>query len=189
MPFWKKKKEEKELLDKVVFGEEKICSVSNSCRSCLFPCPEPSCQCCPIPPKPVKQPDFYAQYGVTANPNSGSRLPYLPIFNQGNQIQLEEPTVILLPQGYLYLINYIFLATPEADSYMQIVPELNGTIRSLYSFFAPSSQARNASASGSFTTNEAANGPLRLSIQLTYSQLVRNIDISGAVSITPIQII
>lgn len=158
-------------------------------------CPPSSCgsQCtCPKPPCPcpadsVGIPDFYAQYGVTANPETGSKVPFLQLFNEGSQIILEDASTILLPQGYLYLIDYVFLATPEANSYMQIVPELNGILKPLYSFFAPTGQAGNTSAAGSFTTVEASAGPLRLSFVLTYSQVVRNIDLSGAVSVTPLR--
>lgn len=70
---------------------------------------------------------------------------------------------------------------------MQILPYLNGTPRLLYSYFAPAGNARNVSASGSFTTNEAAAGDLRLQFDLTYPEEVRNIDISGVVSVTPLQ--
>lgn len=135
----------------------------------------------------MEVPDFYAQFGVMANPDSGSRLPFIQIFNEGEKIYLEDTNTIYLPAGYLYLIDFIFLATPEANSYMEIVPELNGTFRALYSFFAPTGQERNTSASGSFTTNEAATQPLRLRFNLTYPSVVRNIDISGAVSVTPLQ--
>ena len=69
---------------------------------------------------------------------------------------------------------------------MQIVPRINGTLQLLYSFLAPAgSGSRNTSAAGSFTTNAAAE-EARLSFSLTYPPEVRNIDISGAISITPL---
>lgn len=155
------------------------CSSPGCCPPPVLPCP------CP---EPAEAPGFYAQYGVAANPPSGTFVPFIPIFNSGNRIILKENTVILLPQGYLYLVDYIFLATPEADSYFQIVPMLNESLRLNYSFYAPSgSGGRNASASGSFTTTEAGLGDLLLSFRLTYPGTVRNIDISGSVSVTPLQ--
>lgn len=151
-------------------------------------------RCCCIPPKlpphhhrPPELPDFYAQYGVMANPASGSEIPVFLIFQSGDEILLEGDDTLVLPEGYLYLINFIFQGVPEADSYMQIVPRLNGSLRALYSYFAPSGVERSVSASGSFTTADAAEGLLRLSFNLTYPDRVRNIDISGAISITPLQ--
>lgn len=148
----------------------------NKCR-CHIPCH-------PEPPEPI---DFYAQYGASYNGASGTNLAFFPAFQKGEGIQLENDTTILLTQGYLYLIDYIFLATPEPNGYMQIVPYINGTPRLLYSFFAPAGTERNASASGSFTTNEAISSEAQLSFHLTYSSEAKNIDLSGAVSVTPLQ--
>lgn len=108
------------------------------------------------------------------------------MFQKGEEIQLEGDSTIVLPQGYLYLVNYLFLATTEVDSYMQIVPQINGSLRLFYSFFAPSGSYRNTSASGSFTTDEAAKGDIRLSFSLTYPEVAKNIDITGSVSVTPL---
>lgn len=133
-------------------------------------------------------PDFFAQYGVMSSPASGSELPFLQVFNQGNEIRLENSTTIVLPQGYLYLVNYVFLATPEADNYFEVIPYINGVPRLLYAAWgAAGSNSRNASAAGSFTTDEAREGDLFLTIGLTYPVTVRNIDISGSVSVTPLQ--
>lgn len=138
------------------------------------------CYCClPTP----REPFSYAQYGVQANPPSNSDLPMLVLFQEGSQISLAN-TEILLEPGYLYLIDFIFLATPEADSFMQITPKIDGTLRLLYSFFAPTGSAsRNTSASGSFTIPVPENRTA-LSFNLTYPNTVNNIDISGAVSVT-----
>lgn len=144
-------------------------------------------KCCCRPPVPEKPFHFYAQYRTIFNGDSGSFLPFQEVFRSGNEIRLENSTTILLPTGYLYLINYLMLATPESNSYMELVPYLNGTARTLYTFLAPTgSGSRNASAAGSFTTNEANAGDLRCSIRLTYPETVRNIDLSGSVSITPL---
>lgn len=75
----------------------------------------------------------YAQYGVQANPPSKSDLPMAVLFQEGEQISLTDTEIFLEP-GYLYLIDFIFLATPEADSFMQITPKINGTLQLLYSF-------------------------------------------------------
>ncbi len=122
----------------------------------------PNCCPPPIPPCPPEPPkgriDFYAQYGVQASPPSGSNLPMIPIFQEGTQIHLNGNTEIILAPGYLYLINYLLLATTEPDNYMQIVPRINGTLQLLYAFLAPAgSGSRNTSAAGSFTTNAAAD--------------------------------
>lgn len=146
--------------------------------------------CChklkPVCPKPGVRPDFYAQYRVFANTPSGEDLPFVRAFGKGEEIRLADSTTILLEPGYLYLIDFLFLATPEADSYMQIVPLIGGTLRGLYSFYAPTGVTGNASASGSFTTNEADEADITLSFRLTYPETVRNIDLSGSVSITPL---
>lgn len=143
---------------------------------------------CPPEPSPVpeERPDFFAQFGVTGNPESGSALPLIQLFNVGEGIRLENDTEIILEPGWLYLVDYIFLATPEPGGYMQIIPRINGSLRGLYSFFAPTGDERNTSASGSFTTNEAAASQARLSFALTYPETAGNIDISGAVSVTPL---
>lgn len=130
--------------------------------------------------------DFFAQYGVATDGPSGSLLPYLPIFQQGNQIRLEGDDTIVLAAGYLYLINYIFLATLDTNSYMQIVPRINGSLRLYYATFSPTGNSRNTSATASFTTNEAANEDIRLSFTLTYPSTVNEINLTGAVSITPL---
>lgn len=166
--------------DYIVSATESMCHTicSPCCKPCLMPC---DCQ-----PNKENGVNFYAQYGVATNGPSGSLLPYQQIFRQGDQIELEGRDTIVLSRGYLYLIDYIFLATPEANSYMQIVPRIDGSLRSYYAFFAPSGSERNTSASGSFTTNEAANGEIRLSFVLTYPSTVNNIDLTGSVSITPL---
>lgn len=134
----------------------------------------------------VKPCDFcsYAQYGVQSSPPSNTDLPMFVMFQEGGQIELMSGTEIALAPGYLYLVDFIFLATPEVDSYMQITPKINGVLRLPYSFFAPTgSEYRNSSASGSFTI-PVAEDKETLSFHLTYPSAVRNIDISGAISVT-----
>lgn len=145
-------------------------------------CCRPAERCCPPVPE---DPFFYAQFGVSANPASGSFLPLFRIFG-GEEIGIRDNNTVVLPPGYLYLVNYVFQAVPEADSYFQIVPYLNGSPRLITSFFAPSGTERNASAAGSFTTNEAAGAAAELAFSLTYPEKVRNIDITGTVSVTPL---
>lgn len=149
-------------------------------KHCCPPFPNPCC-------KPEETIDFFAQYNVYANPPSDTDLPMTAAFQQGGQIHLNGTDQIVLAPGYLYLINYLFLATPETDGYFQIVPKINNTLRSLYSFFAPAgSQSQNVSAAGSFTTNEALTEEAAVSFHLTYPSTVKNIDISGAISVTPL---
>lgn len=162
-------------------------STDPGCRPDCCPCPG-SCGCAPqCNCFPGRRDRFYAQFSVRANPPSNSDLPLAVLFQEGNKISLSGSTDIILPSGYLYLIDFLFLATPEANGYMQITPKINGTLHALYSFFAPTGAAeRNTSASGSFTTNAAANGDAALAFQLAYPATTRNIDISGAVSVTPL---
>lgn len=125
----------------------------------------------------------YAQYGVQSNPPSNSDLPMFTLFQEGNQINLNN-TEIVLKSGYLYLINYIFLGTTEINSYIQITPKINNAPNLLYSFFAPSGTTfRNTSVSGSFTL-QVLDEDTTLAFYLTYPDTVRNIDISGTVSVT-----
>lgn len=142
------------------------------------------CDCQPVSHCNPENMASFAQFGVQSNPASGTELPMFPLFRQGTHIILDSSKIILSP-GYLYLIDYIFLATTEINSYMQITPVINGARNLLYSFFAPSgAQERNAAASGSFTTNAAGSKEASLSFYLTYPEAVRNIDISGTVSVT-----
>lgn len=150
-------------------------------QKCCNPCPAP----CPKP-EPYEPIDSFAQYGVTANPPSGSALPMRTVFQEGDAIRLGSDTEILLQPGYLYLVNYLFLATPGADGYMQILPRIDGNPGLLYSFFAPAGSSRNASASGSFTVRAAGPEDGTLIFVLTYAGPTSNIDISGAVSVTPL---
>lgn len=138
--------------------------------------------CCP---GKRRKRDFYAQFGVTANPSPGERLPFFEVFGQGEGVRLTDERTILLSAGYLYKIDYVFLAAAEPESYMQILPWVNGAPALLYSFFAPSGAFRNTSASAGFTL-EALSEDVVLQLQITYPEQVRNIDISGAVSVTPV---
>lgn len=129
---------------------------------------------------------IYAQYGVTANPPSGSLLPLFERFRGGAGIRLQDENHIYLAPGFIYQVDYVFLATPEPGGYFQVTPELNGTLALLYSSFAPSGTQRNATAAAGFTTNAAEKEEALLAFKLTYPDTVRNIDISGAVSVTPV---
>lgn len=144
------------------------------------------CNFCRFHPNPPYNPCTtcsYAQYGIQSNPPSGSDLPLFPLFEEGAQITLSD-TRITLKAGYLYLIDYILLATTETNSYLQITPKIDDVPNLLYSYFAPSgSAARNTSASGSFTVL-ASDKDTALAFYLTYPSSVRNIDLSGAISVT-----
>lgn len=150
--------------------------------------------CCSNVPKPCKCPhkkngipDFYAQFAVRANPSSDTDLPFFVLFEKGEKISLSTGSEIFLPAGYLYLIDFIFSGTPEPGGYLQITPKINNALQILYSYFAPANNvARNSSASGSFTTDAAATEAAVLSFNLVYPETVRNIDISGVVSVTPL---
>lgn len=152
------------------------------CHDC-FNC----CDCCrPVCPAPPIDTRFYAQLGVNANPASESTLPFFTVFNEGNRITADSTGIITLAAGYIYHINYIFLATPETGNYYQIVPYLNNSPGLLYSFLSQASACRSSSASGGFLTNQAISQDAALHFVLTYSEGTNNIDISGAVSIFPL---
>lgn len=140
--------------------------------------------CCrPVCPAPKPDTNFYAQFGVNANPASGSNLPFYTVFNLGNGITAEEG-IITLPAGYVYHIDYVFLATPEIGNYFQILPFINNSPGLLYSFLSQAAVYRSSAASGGFLTNQALNQDASLRFVLTYPPETVNIDISGAVSIT-----
>lgn len=141
-------------------------------------------RCCPVCPVPMADTRFYAQLGVTANPASGSNLPFFTIFNLGDRITMEEG-IITLPAGYIYHIDYLFSATPEIGNYFQILPFINNSPGLLYSFLSQAAVYRSSAASGGFLTGQALNQDASLRFVLTYPPETVNIDISGAVSITP----
>ena len=99
-----------------------------------------------------------------------------------------DETIQFMP-GYVYMISFVFLAVPDAGNYYQLLPYLNGSPRFLYSVLAAAGSGRTASASASFLTNEALYEPLDFSLLLTYPDTVRNIDITGAVSIYPVAVL
>ena len=47
--------------------------------------------------------DFFAQYGTSSNPASGSFIPLNAIFRRGDEIHLEEETQIVLAPGGRWL--------------------------------------------------------------------------------------
>lgn len=128
---------------------------------------------------------FCAQFGVNSNPSSGSDIPFFTVFNIGKQITANNTGVITLSAGFIYHIDYLFLATPEIGSYFQIVPHINHSPALLYSALSQAAVYRSVSASGSFLTNQALNDAATLRFVLTYPEETVNIDISGAVSIMP----
>lgn len=150
-----------------------------SCRPCN-PC------CCPDCPVPTPETNFYAQFGVNANPASGSNLPFFTVFNEGERIAVDDNGIITLPAGFIYHIDYLFLATPEVGNYYQILPYINNSPGLLYSFLSQASSYRSSSASGGFLTNQALSQDATLRLVLTYPPETNNIDISGAVSIMPL---
>lgn len=151
----------------------------------MFCCPC-NAYCRPICPVPAPDENFYAQFGVNANPASGSNLPFYSVFNEKNKIAADNNGIITLPAGYIYHIDYLFLATPEKGNYFQIVPHINNLPGLLYSFLSQAAVYRSSSASGGFLTDQALNQDAALRFVLTYPPETINIDISGAVSITPL---
>lgn len=144
-------------------------------------CNDSHCHC---RPNTSNDSHSFAQFAVQTNPPSNTNLDMTILFQEGEQISLKSLTEILLEPSYIYLINFIFLATPEADSFMQITPMVDGTLRPLYSVFAPTGSAsRNTSATGSFTI-PVPESFTTISFNLSYPDTVRNIDITGAVSVS-----
>lgn len=165
-----------------IFYTEATMPHCDCCRPRPHCCPGPT----PEPESPAPHNKAYAQYGVSSNPASNTNLPIFEIFESGNLTSMASPSSITLKAGYVYLIDYILLATPGANSYFQIVPFINGSAGLLYSAFANSNTNQNASASASFTTVTALEQDAVLEFRLTYPASNRNIDISGAISITPV---
>lgn len=144
-------------------------------------------ECCrPVCPVPAPETNFYTQFGINANPASGSNLPFFTVFNQGNKISADNNGIITLPAGYIYHIDYLFLATPEIGSYYEILPYINNSPGLLYSFLSQASVNRSSSASGGFLTNQALSQNASLRFTITYPPETNHIDISGAVSIIPL---
>lgn len=142
--------------------------------------PSHNCGCSPV--KPCRE-YSYGQFGVQSNPPSNTDIPMFVLSQEGNEIVLSDSKIILSP-GYLYLIDFIFLATPGVNSYMQVTPKIDSIPRLLYSFLAPSGAGSpNTSASGSFTVPVSGDNTV-LSFYLTYPDTVRSIDISGIISVT-----
>lgn len=150
-------------------------------QKCCHPCPMPGPE-----PEPYEPIDSFAQYSVLANPPSGNALPMHTVFQEGDAIRLGSETEIILEPGYLYLVNYLFLATPGEEGYLQILPKIDGRPGLLYSVFAPAGSSKNASASGSFTVRTPGPEEGTLSFVMTYAGPASNIDISGAISVTPL---
>ena len=131
----------------------------------------------------------YAQYGIAASPPSHNYLPYYPVWGAGGLTSLPTDETIQLMPGYVYMISFVFLAVPDAGNYYQLLPYLNGSPRFLYSVLAAAGSGRTASASAPSLTNDALYEPLDFSLLLTYPDTVRNIDITGAVSIYPVAVL
>ena len=151
-----------------MLNEKKCCS---PCRPCGHP-PQETGDC--------------AQFGVTARPSSGEDLPFYEIFRTGNELSLQDNTVIRLPAGHIYLISYVFLATTEAENFFEILPFINDSPGLLYAFYAPAGSGRNASASASFLTNAAMENDAFLRLNVSFSDTVDDLDISGSVSVTSV---
>lgn len=147
------------------------------------------CQVCCPQPEPEEDDRFYAQYAVRIpNPASSSNLSFLNVFNIGNRISLYNEQTIILPQGWLYQISYVFLASPGYNSHFEILPYINEQPGLNYAFFAPTNSVdRNTSASATFLTNLAVEQEARLNLRVAYDRTT-NLDISGVVSIVPYRV-
>lgn len=61
--------------------------------------------------------------------------------SDNGEITALSSTVINLAQGYVYQVSYHVLATIPADSYLEIAPQINGTVNQNYTSRAVSSAA------------------------------------------------
>lgn len=146
----------------------------------------PPCPCPPHPLPPVFGINAYAQYVITGSPDSGGYLSFYPQFEEGN-LTFSNNDVIRLSSGFIYLVNYVTQATPEANQYYQLVPYINGQPRLNYSSIGTAAATfRNASAAGSFLVEESSEDDVTLQIQVTYPEATNHIDVSGIFSILPI---
>lgn len=137
--------------------------------------------CCPIIRPECES--SAAQFYVMSSPASKDRIPMKETWNYGTGISLSNDTTILLKPCWLYEISYVFLATTEAGNFFEIVPCINGTLRILYASMGTAGNNRNASTSASFLINDAANAQASLAFSLTYPEGVRNIDLSGIITV------
>ena len=154
---------------------------------CPF-CPPPDCAPCPCPPPPASCAcnTAYAQYAAMSNGPSLSRIPLRLLAEEGGLVQAAGTDTLTLSAGHIYLVGYTFLATPEDGQYFQIVPEVGGALKLLYSTAGSASGTRIASAAGSFLVTETAAADATLAFRLTYGEGTRNIDLTGVVYAVPV---
>lgn len=139
-------------------------------------------KCC----RPIIKPKYKpasAQFSLVTSPSSGENISLVEAWNYGSGIVLSNDTTITLSAGKLYEISYVFLATTEAGNYFEILPYINGTPRLLYAAMGTAGNNRNASTSASFLIREAADAEAILSLNITYPESIRNIDLSGVVTV------
>lgn len=137
--------------------------------------------CCPKFPR---NKHVAAQFTMISSPATNERIPLTEAWNYGSGITLSNNNTITLAPGRLYEISYVTLATPEAGNYYEIIPYINDTIRLVYAAMGTAGSNRDASASATFLINEATNAAATISFNITYPETVRNIDLSGVVSIS-----
>lgn len=133
-------------------------------------------------------PESYAQYGTIGRYPSGNYLSFYEVFRKGTEISLEEDQTIVLQPGYLYLIDYVFLATTGSQQRLQILPYINQQPGLLYSVFSISGNEDNVSTAASFTTNAAWDEAAQLEFRVTAGNESGTVtaDLQGAVSVTPL---
>ena len=139
-------------------------------------------------PQDICCPDSFAQYGTVGRVPSGSYLSFYEVFREGTDISLEEEQTIILQPGFLYLIDYIFLATIGPGNRFQVIPYINQQPGLLYSVFSISGNEDTATGAGSFTTNAAWDDAAELRFRVTAGSDAGTVDAGGqgAVSITPL---
>lgn len=137
--------------------------------------------CCPKRPK---YEPAAAQFSIVASPDNIERIPLTESWSYGRGIALSDSTTITLAPGRLYEITYVTIATPEAGNFYEIVPYINGTLRLLYAAMGTAGNNRNASTCAAFLIDEAANAEATISFSITYPETVRNIDLTGVISVS-----
>lgn len=159
-----------------------------NCRSCSGSRPG-GCMCPlydPCPPSGICNRAF-ARYDMIGNGVSGSYLTYVLSARNGDLARLQNNNTMVLSPGYVYFVGYSLLATPGVNSYIQVLPYINGEPRLFYGTFAPTNSVwSNASLAGSFLVNESAEKECSLQLRILFAENTRNIDATGVFSVFPV---
>ena len=126
----------------------------------------------------------YAEYATFASLTNNSFLPFIPVTEVGNLTGLSDASTIELAAGHTFFVSYIYSGSPGTESYIQIIPQINGVLGLRYSAqngtSAPGSNGI-ASVSASFLVI-TSDAPQTLRFSFTTSA-ASSVSVDGAVTI------